>query len=116
MSHLFDKLSVRGAALRNRIGVSPMCQYSSVEGVAGDWHLVHLGSRAVGGAGLAMGEGTAVGRRGRGTPRAPPPPGSAGGSTPPPPRAPPPSPPAGRSGPASSGSRSTAGTATSSTA
>ncbi|OGL58238.1 MAG: oxidoreductase [Candidatus Tectomicrobia bacterium RIFCSPLOWO2_12_FULL_69_37] len=68
MSHLFDKLSVRGATLRNRIGVSPMCQYSSVEGVAGDWHLVHLGSRAVGGAGLVMVEATAVERRGRITP------------------------------------------------
>lgn len=68
MPHLFDQLSVRGATLRNRIGVSPMCQYSSVEGVATDWHLVHLGSRAVGGAGLVIAEATAVERRGRITP------------------------------------------------
>ncbi|MEK6710718.1 MAG: NADH:flavin oxidoreductase/NADH oxidase, partial [Nitrospinota bacterium] len=68
MSHLFDTLSVRGATLRNRIGVSPMCQYSSEEGMANDWHLVHLGSRAVGGAGLVVAEATAVERRGRITP------------------------------------------------
>src|SRR3970040_508967 len=68
MSHLFDKLSVRGATLRNRIGVSPMCQYSSVEGVAGGWHLGHVVSRAVGGAGLVMVEAPAVERRGRITP------------------------------------------------
>ncbi|MBI3129224.1 MAG: NADH:flavin oxidoreductase/NADH oxidase [Candidatus Tectomicrobia bacterium] len=65
MPHLFDKLPVRGATLRNRIAVSPMCQYSSVEGKATDWHLVHLGSRAVGGAGLVMVEATGVERRGR---------------------------------------------------
>ncbi len=65
MSHLFDPLSVRSITLRNRIGVSPMCQYSAEEGVANEWHLVHLGSRAVGGAGLVIAEATAVEARGR---------------------------------------------------
>jgi 2,4-dienoyl-CoA reductase-like NADH-dependent reductase (Old Yellow Enzyme family) len=64
-SHLFSPLRVRGVTLRNRITVSPMCQYSSVEGFASDWHLVHLGSRAVGGAGLVMAEATAVTPEGR---------------------------------------------------
>ena len=45
-AHLFEPLTVKSVKLRNRIGVSPMCQYSSDEGVASDWHLVHLGSRA----------------------------------------------------------------------
>jgi 2,4-dienoyl-CoA reductase-like NADH-dependent reductase (Old Yellow Enzyme family) len=67
-SHLFEPLSVRSVTLRNRIGVSPMCQYSSEDGVANDWHLVHLGSRAVGGAGLVIAEATAVSREGRITP------------------------------------------------
>jgi len=62
---LFDPLVLRSVTLRNRIGVSPMCQYSSVDGFADDWHLVHLGSRAVGGAGLVMTEATAVEARGR---------------------------------------------------
>jgi 2,4-dienoyl-CoA reductase-like NADH-dependent reductase (Old Yellow Enzyme family) len=62
---LFDPFPLRGITLRNRIGVSPMCQYSSVDGLADDWHLVHLGSRAVGGAGLVMTEATAVEARGR---------------------------------------------------
>ena len=62
---LFDPLVLRGVTLRNRVGVSPMCQYSSVDGLADDWHLVHLGSRAVGGAGLVMTEATAVEARGR---------------------------------------------------
>jgi 2,4-dienoyl-CoA reductase-like NADH-dependent reductase (Old Yellow Enzyme family) len=62
---LFDPLRLRGVTLRNRIGVSPMCQYSSVDGFADDWHVVHLGSRAVGGAGLVMTEATAVEARGR---------------------------------------------------
>ena len=44
--HLFTPLTIKSVTLRNRIGVSPMCQYSSVDGVATDWHLVHLGSRA----------------------------------------------------------------------
>jgi 2,4-dienoyl-CoA reductase-like NADH-dependent reductase (Old Yellow Enzyme family) len=52
MSHLFEPLTLRDVTLRNRIMVSPMCQYSSEDGFANDWHLVHLGSRATGGAGL----------------------------------------------------------------
>jgi len=56
---------LRDVTLRNRIAVSPMCQYSSCEGFASDWHLVHLGSRAVGGAGLVMMEATAVEPEGR---------------------------------------------------
>jgi len=67
-AHLFSPLAIRGITLRNRIAVSPMCQYSAVEGVANDWHLVHLGSRAVGGAGLVITEATAVESRGRITP------------------------------------------------
>jgi len=65
MTAIFDPFTVRGITLRNRIGVSPMCQYSSVDGFAEDWHLVHLGSRAVGGAGLVMTEATAVSPEGR---------------------------------------------------
>jgi 2,4-dienoyl-CoA reductase-like NADH-dependent reductase (Old Yellow Enzyme family) len=64
-THLFSPLKLRGLTLRNRIGVSPMCQYSSPDGVATDWHLVHLGSRAVGGAGLVMTEASAVSPEGR---------------------------------------------------
>jgi len=60
MPDLYDLLTLRGVTFRNRIGVSPMCQYSSEDGFASDWHLVHLGSRAVGGAGLVMAEATAV--------------------------------------------------------
>jgi 2,4-dienoyl-CoA reductase-like NADH-dependent reductase (Old Yellow Enzyme family) len=67
-AHLFQPLTIKSITLRNRIGVSPMCQYSSVDGVATDWHLVHLGSRAVGGAGLVMAEATAVSPEGRITP------------------------------------------------
>ncbi len=63
--HLFDPLRIRGVTLRNRIAVSPMCQYASVDGFASDWHLVHLGSRAVGGAALVIAEATAVEARGR---------------------------------------------------
>jgi len=66
--HLFSPLAVRSVTLRNRIGVSPMCQYSAVDGMANDWHYVHLGSRAVGGAGLVMVEATAVAPEGRITP------------------------------------------------
>ena len=62
---LFEPLALRGVTLPNRIMVSPMCQYSSDDGAPTDWHLVHLGSRAVGGAGLVMVEATAVERRGR---------------------------------------------------
>ena len=65
---LFQPLTVRSITLRNRIGVSPMCQYSAEDGVANDWHYVHLGSRAVGGAGLVMVEATAVAPEGRITP------------------------------------------------
>jgi 2,4-dienoyl-CoA reductase-like NADH-dependent reductase (Old Yellow Enzyme family) len=67
-SHLFQPLTIKSVTLRNRIGVSPMCQYSSEDGVATDWHLVHLGSRAVGGAGLVIAEATAVSPEGRITP------------------------------------------------
>jgi 2,4-dienoyl-CoA reductase-like NADH-dependent reductase (Old Yellow Enzyme family) len=63
--HLFQPLTLRSVALRNRVGVSPMCQYSSEDGVATDWHFVHLGSRAVGGAGLVIAEATAVSPEGR---------------------------------------------------
>lgn len=69
MSHLFDSLTLRGVTLRNRIGVSPMCQYSAQDGFANDWHLVHLGSRASGGAGLVIAEATAVEARGRISPQ-----------------------------------------------
>jgi 2,4-dienoyl-CoA reductase-like NADH-dependent reductase (Old Yellow Enzyme family) len=68
MSHIFDPLPIRGITLPNRIGVSPMCQYSSEDGFANDWHLVHLGSRAAGGAGLVCVEATAVTPEGRITP------------------------------------------------
>jgi 2,4-dienoyl-CoA reductase-like NADH-dependent reductase (Old Yellow Enzyme family) len=63
--HLFSPLAIRAVSFRNRIGVSPMCQYSSTDGFANDWHLVHLGSRAVGGAGLVMTEAAAVEAGGR---------------------------------------------------
>src|ERR1700675_4456417 len=65
---LLSPLTIRGVTLRNRIVISPMCQYSSVDGFANDWHLVHLGSRAVGGAALVMQEATAVSPEGRITP------------------------------------------------
>jgi 2,4-dienoyl-CoA reductase-like NADH-dependent reductase (Old Yellow Enzyme family) len=68
MPNLFDSYQLKDITLRNRIGVSPMCQYSSEDGIANDWHLVHLGSRAVGGAGLIIVEATAVEPRGRITP------------------------------------------------
>ena len=67
--HLFRPLQLRGITLRNRIAVAPMCQYSSTDGFATDWHLVHLGSRAVGGAALVMTEATAVEERGRISPQ-----------------------------------------------
>jgi len=67
--HLFEPLKLRGVTLRNRIGVSPMCQYSSEDGFANDWHLVHLGARAAGGAGLVIVEATAVEPRGRISPQ-----------------------------------------------
>lgn len=65
MSALFSPIKIRGIELKNRIAVSPMCQYSSLNGVPTDWHLVHLGSRAVGGAALIITEATAVSSEGR---------------------------------------------------
>src|SRR5689334_23598285 len=62
---LFTQCTLRGLTIPNRIIVSPMCQYSCEDGFANDWHLVHLGSRAVGGAGLIFCEATAVDARGR---------------------------------------------------
>ena len=65
MSKLFSPIKIRNIELKNRIAVSPMCQYSSINGFPSDWHLVHLGSRAVGGAGLILTEATAVSLEGR---------------------------------------------------
>jgi 2,4-dienoyl-CoA reductase-like NADH-dependent reductase (Old Yellow Enzyme family) len=65
MAALFTPLTIRDVTLRNRIVVSPMCEYSSEDGFANDWHLVHLGSRAVGGAGAVLTEATAVTSDGR---------------------------------------------------
>src|SRR5436189_3015714 len=67
--NLFSPLALRDVVLPNRIVVSPMCQYSSEDGFANDWHLVHLGSRAVGGAGLVFTEASAVEARGRISPQ-----------------------------------------------
>ncbi len=69
MTSLFEPLALRGVTLRNRIGVSPMCQYSSEDGFAMPWHRVHLGAFAVGGAGLVMTEATAVLPEGRISPQ-----------------------------------------------
>src|ERR1700742_2600616 len=65
MSLLFSPLTIRDVTFRNRIAISPMCEYSSEDGFANDWHLVHLGSRAVGGAALVIAEATAVSPEGR---------------------------------------------------
>lgn len=65
MSKLFSPLKMRSLTLRNRVLVAPMCQYSCRDGLPGDWHLVHLGSRAIGGAALVMVEATAVTPEGR---------------------------------------------------
>jgi 2,4-dienoyl-CoA reductase-like NADH-dependent reductase (Old Yellow Enzyme family) len=65
MSHLFSPIKIKGVEFKNRIVVSPMCEYSSEDGFATDWHLVHLGSRAVGGAGLIITEANAVSPEGR---------------------------------------------------
>jgi 2,4-dienoyl-CoA reductase-like NADH-dependent reductase (Old Yellow Enzyme family) len=65
MPHLFSPIKIKSVELKNRIVVSPMCQYSSTDGFANNWHLVHLGSRAVGGAGLIITEATAVSPEGR---------------------------------------------------
>lgn len=62
---LFEPLEIRGVRLRNRVAVSPMCEYSSQDGFANTWHVVHLGSRAVGGAGLVFTEAAAVAAEGR---------------------------------------------------
>jgi 2,4-dienoyl-CoA reductase-like NADH-dependent reductase (Old Yellow Enzyme family) len=68
MTHLFEPLKLRDIVLRNRIGIPPMCQYSASDGLAGNWHFVHYGSRAVGGAALMIIEATAVTPEGRITP------------------------------------------------
>ncbi|MFO1186315.1 MAG: NADH:flavin oxidoreductase/NADH oxidase [Alphaproteobacteria bacterium] len=68
MAGLFDELRVKDVRLRNRIVVSPMCQYSAVDGMPNDWHLVHLGARAIGGAGAIIAEATGVAPEGRITP------------------------------------------------
>jgi 2,4-dienoyl-CoA reductase-like NADH-dependent reductase (Old Yellow Enzyme family) len=69
MTHLFSELKLRGLTLPNRIGVSPMCEYSSEDGLANDWHFAHLASRAVGGAGLVFTEAAAVTPEGRISPQ-----------------------------------------------
>jgi 2,4-dienoyl-CoA reductase-like NADH-dependent reductase (Old Yellow Enzyme family) len=69
MPHLFDAFRLRGVTFRNRIGIAPMCQYSYDDGVSNDWQVIHLGSRAVGGAGLVFAEATAVEARGRISPQ-----------------------------------------------
>jgi 2,4-dienoyl-CoA reductase-like NADH-dependent reductase (Old Yellow Enzyme family) len=69
MTHLFDPLTIRDITFPNRVFVSPMCEYSSTDGFATDWHFVHLGSRAVGGAGLVLTEATAVVPEGRISPQ-----------------------------------------------
>ena len=68
MSALFTPLKIKDVTLRNRLGMAPMCQYSSVDGVAQPWHMTHIGARAVGGAGLIIAEATAVTPDGRITP------------------------------------------------
>lgn len=68
LSVLFSPIRLRDLTLRNRIAVAPMCQYSAVDGVPNAWHMVHLGSRAVGGAGVVLAEMTAVSPNGRITP------------------------------------------------
>ncbi|EWM19503.1 anthraniloyl-CoA monooxygenase, partial [Kutzneria sp. 744] len=69
MSTLLSPYTVRGMTARNRIWVSPMCQYSATDGVPNDWHFVHLGQFAAGGAGLVMTEAAAVSPEGRISPR-----------------------------------------------
>lgn len=69
MPYLFEPLALRDVKLSNRIAVSPMCQYSSDRGFANDWHFVHLGSRAIGGAGLVFTEAAAVLPEGRISPQ-----------------------------------------------
>ena len=67
MSHLFSPYTLKSVTFRNRVAVSPMSQYRAIDGVANDWHLVHLGRFAMGGAGLVFAEATAVTREGRRT-------------------------------------------------
>src|SRR5664279_5403551 len=69
MSQLFAPITLRDLAIRNRVWVSPMCQYSATDGLPDDWHLVHLGSFARGGAGLVLTEATAVTPGGRISPQ-----------------------------------------------
>ena len=59
MPGLFDPLRLKDVTVRNRVAIPPMCQYSAVDGLANDWHLAHLGARAMGGAGLVIVEATA---------------------------------------------------------
>jgi 2,4-dienoyl-CoA reductase-like NADH-dependent reductase (Old Yellow Enzyme family) len=68
MPHLLDPITIKSIRLRNRIGVAPMCQYSAIDGLMNDWHQVHLGAFALGGAGLIITEATAVSADGRITP------------------------------------------------
>src|SRR6202043_686266 len=68
MAHVFDPLKIRDLDFANRVFVSPMCEYSSSDGYANDWHFVHLGSRAIGGAGLVLTEANAVSPEARITP------------------------------------------------
>src|SRR6201999_2986670 len=65
MPHLFSPIKIRSIEFKNRLVVSPMCEYSSEDGFASDWHLVHLGSRAIGGAALVIAEATGVSPEGR---------------------------------------------------
>ena len=65
MSNLFDPITLRDLTIKNRVWVSPMCQYSAIDGVVGDWHMAHLGAFATGEAGLVMAEATGVVPEGR---------------------------------------------------
>src|ERR1035437_10873454 len=69
MPHLFSPIKIKNIEFKNRVMVSPMCEYSSVDGFANDWHVVHLGSRAVGGAALVLTEAIAVTADGRISPQ-----------------------------------------------
>jgi 2,4-dienoyl-CoA reductase-like NADH-dependent reductase (Old Yellow Enzyme family) len=68
MADLFSPLTIKSVTLRNRIGVSPMCMFTAENGYANDWHLMHYGARAAGGAGLIITEATGVAPEGRITP------------------------------------------------
>lgn len=68
MAALFSEFQLKDVTLKNRIAVSPMCQYSAADGIPDEWHLVHLGARAIGGAALVIAEATAVSPEGRITP------------------------------------------------